>query len=111
MTLKTMAESFSKIGVPVFLQDIKGDVSGVCEVFPTHFWDVFGEKGHPVRATISDMGPNLIARLLDLSDVQESVLNMVFKIADDQGLLLIDLKDLRAMLNFVSDHKDDFEKV
>ena len=110
VTLKTMAESFSKIGVPVFLQDIKGDVSGVCEKFPTKFWDVYGEKGHPVRVTISDMGPSLLSRLLNLSDVQESVLSMVFKIADDQGLLLIDLKDLRAMLNYTSEHKDEFER-
>lgn len=110
VTLKSMAEAFSKIGVPVFLQDIKGDVSGICEKFPTKFWDVYGEKGHPVRVTISDMGPSLISRLLNLSDVQESVLSMVFKIADDQGLLLIDLKDLRAMLNYAAEHKDEYEK-
>ena len=110
VTLKTMAEAFSKIGVPVFLQDIKGDVSGVCEKFPTKFWDVYGEKGHPVRVTISDLGPSLLSRLLNLSDVQESVLSMVFKIADDQGLLLIDLKDLRAMLNFASEHKEEYER-
>ena len=110
VTLKTMAEAFSKIGVPVFLQDIKGDVSGVCENFPTKFWDVYGEKGHPVRVTISDLGPSLLSRLLNLSDVQESVLSMVFKIADDQGLLLIDLKDLRAMLNFASEHKSEYER-
>lgn len=110
VTLKTMAESFSEIGTPVFLQDVKGDVSGICENYPTRFWDVYGEKGHPVRVTISDMGPTLISRLLNLSDAQESVLHMVFKIADDQGLLLIDLKDLRAMMNFVNENKEQYEK-
>ena len=132
VTLKVIAESFSDMGVPVFLQDIKGDVSGMIvpgednenmqeriqrfgitgwsyKTYPTRFWDVYGEKGHPVRITISDLGPTLIARLLELTDVQESVLNMVFKIADDNGLLLIDLKDLRSMLQFVSSHKSEFE--
>ena len=131
VTLKVMAEAFSDIGVPVFLQDIKGDVSGMLtpgadnenmqerikrfgienwsyKTYPTHFWDIYGEKGHPVRVTISDIGPTLISRLLGLTDVQESVLEMVFRIADDNGLLLIDLKDLRSMLNYVSEHKDEF---
>jgi len=126
VTLQGLAEGFSKAGVPVFAADIKGDLSGlsqkgdgaapfvnrakeigveyVADRFPTVFWDVFGEKGHPVRTTISEMGPLLLARLLDLNDTQEGVLNIAFRVADEQGLLLLDLKDLRAMLSFVSDH-------
>lgn len=127
VTLQVLAEEFSAIGVPVFAADIKGDLSGIAiageakpklaeraqqigvegyapAASPTVFWDVFGELGHPVRATVSDMGPLLLSRLLDLSDVQAGVLNLVFKYADDQGLLLLDLKDLRATLQFVADN-------
>ncbi|MES1989777.1 MAG: helicase HerA-like domain-containing protein [Pseudomonadota bacterium] len=126
VTLQVMAEGFSNAGVPVFAADIKGDLSGISQAgdaappfvkraadigvdyvsdrFPTVFWDVFGQKGHPVRTTISEMGPLLIARLLDLNDTQEGVLNIAFRVADEQGLLLLDLKDLRAMLAFVSEH-------
>lgn len=126
VTLQLMAQSFSRLGVPVFLADVKGDLSGISQaahpnpklqerlarlglpepVFggcPTTFWDVFGEKGHPVRATISDMGPLLLARMLELNDTQEGVLNIVFRVADDDGHLLLDLKDLRAMLQHVAD--------
>lgn len=131
ITLKVMAESFSSMGVPVFLADIKGDLSGMCQSgidsesmqkriakfgienwtyrsFPTHFWDIFGDKGHPIRVTVSDMGPMLLARLLELTDVQAGVLNIVFRIADDNGLLLIDMKDLRSMLQFVGDNRTQF---
>lgn len=131
VTLKVMAESFSDIGVPVFVSDIKGDVSGMCkpgvmndglqkrldkmgitgltfQSYPTCFWDVFGEKGIPVRATISSMGPVLLSRLLGLSDAQTGVLNIVFRIADDKKLLLIDLKDLRAMLQYIGENAKEF---
>ncbi|MBS0535748.1 MAG: DUF853 family protein [Proteobacteria bacterium] len=126
VTLQVLAEGFSNAGVPVFAADIKGDLSGISEAgeakdafvtraksmgfeyqtdqFPVMFWDLFGEQGHPVRATISEMGPLLLARLLDLNDVQEGVLNIVFRIADEQGLLLLDLKDLRAVLSLVADN-------
>ncbi|MBR0424791.1 MAG: DUF853 family protein [Clostridia bacterium] len=129
ITLKVMAESFSSLGVPVFLADIKGDLSGCCKPgersdaldkrlnklgidpesfpyvrFPVRFWDVFGEKGHPVRTTVSDMGASLLARLLGLTDVQTGVLSIVFRAADDNGWLLIDLKDLRAMVSYVTEH-------
>ena len=129
ITLKVMAESFSDLGVPVFLADIKGDLAGCAKTgqrsetldsrltklgldpesfvyhpFPVRFWDVFGQKGHPVRTTVSEMGASLLARLLDLTDVQAGVLNIVFRVADDKGWLLIDLKDLRAMLSYVTDH-------
>src|SRR5579862_1041412 len=132
VTLQVMAEAFSRIGVPVFAADIKGDLSGISqpgkdnpkiaerakalklsqfpfEACPVTFWDVFGEQGHPNRATISEMGPLLLARLLNLNDIQESVLALVFKIADDSGLLLLDLKDLQAMLQYVGDHAKDFQ--
>src|SRR5574338_1044434 len=131
VTLQKMAESFAAIGVPVFMADVKGDLSGigaagvasdklmqrleglgVTEFSPRAntavFWDVFGEAGHPVRATISDMGPLLLARLLNLNDTQAGVLTLVFKIADDNGLLLLDLKDLRAMVQFVGDNAKNF---
>ena len=131
ITLKVMAESFSDMGVPVFFSDVKGDLSGMCvpgedsesmqnriasfgienfeyKSYPTCFWDLFGEKGHPVRVTMSGLGPMLLARLLNLTDVQEGVLNIVFKVADDQGLLLLDLKDLRAMLQFVGDNREEY---
>ena len=126
VTLQVLAEGFSRLGVPVFAADIKGDLSGIAAAgeakpafverakgmgydyepdrFPAIFWDLFGEQGHPVRATISEMGPLLLARLLDLNDTQEGVLNIAFKVADEQGLLLLDLKDLRAMLVFLSEH-------
>jgi DNA helicase HerA-like ATPase len=131
VTLQVMAEQFSRIGVPVFLADVKGDLSGITksgqksakledrlkklglpepkwEACPATLWDVFGEQGHPVRATISDMGPLLLSRLLSLNDTQEGVLAMVFKIADDNGLLLLNLQDLRAMLQFVGDNAAQF---
>lgn len=132
ITMKTMAESFSDAGVPVFLCDVKGDVSGIAEAgeqsegmekridkfgirnefsykaYPVCFWDIYQEGGHPVRATISDMGPDLMSRILNLTPAQEGVLNIVFRIADDKGLLLIDLKDLRALLNYVNEHKNDY---
>ncbi|MDT7835197.1 helicase HerA-like domain-containing protein [Aquabacterium sp. OR-4] len=131
ITLQTLAENFSKIGVPVFMADVKGDLTGISQAgsvspklaqilaerglatptplaCPTTLWDVFGEQGHPVRATISDFGPLLLARMLNLNDTQAGVLNMVFKIADDQGLLLLDLKDLRAMLQHVGDNASQF---
>jgi uncharacterized protein len=131
ITLQTLAESFSKIGVPVFMADVKGDLTGITqkgalppkvaailkerglpepEPFqcPATLWDVFGEQGHPVRATVSDMGPLLLARMLALNETQAGVLNLVFKIADDNGLLLLDMKDLRAMLQFVGDNSKDF---
>ncbi|QID19333.1 DUF853 domain-containing protein [Nitrogeniibacter mangrovi] len=132
VTLQKLAESFSGIGVPVFLADVKGDLSGVgvegaaseklmkrlnaigIDAFaprrsPTVFWDVFGEAGHPVRATISDMGPVLLSRLLNLNDTQSGVLQIVFRVADDDGLLLLDLKDLRAMVQFVGDHAKEIK--
>ena len=131
VTLQTLAESFSRIGVPVFLSDIKGDLSGLSKAggtnqkvaervaqlnlenfvhraYPVTFWDVFGTMGHPLRATISDMGPLLIGRMLNLNEVQQGVLALVFKVADDNGLLLLDLKDLRAMLQNVGDSAADF---
>ena len=132
VTMKVMAESFSAMGVPVFLADIKGDLSGMCmpgvdspnmqeriarfgleedfeyRAFPTRFWDIFGEVGHPVRVTVSSMGPTLFARLLGLTEIQAGVLNIVFRVADDHGLLLLDLKDLRAMLQFVGDNRAEF---
>jgi uncharacterized protein len=131
VTLQKMAESFASIGVPVFMADVKGDLSGIgaagvespklkerlaalgIDSFTPQantavFWDVFGEAGHPVRATISDMGPLLLARLLNLNDTQTGVLQLVFKIADDQGLLIIDLKDLRATIQYVGDNAKSF---
>ena len=131
VTLQAMAEQLSRSGVPVFVTDIKGDLTGISQAgqiepkmaailkerglpepesvaCPTTLWDVFGTQGHPVRATISDMGPLLLARMLDLNDIQSGVLNLVFKIADDQGLLLLDLKDLRAALQYVGDNAKDF---
>src|SRR5215831_18258547 len=129
VTLQVLAEGFSRAGVSVFAADVKGDLSGVAAMgeakealvkrakdmgldykpdqFPVVFWDLFGEQGHPVRATISEMGPLLLARLMDLNDVQEGVLNITFRVADEQGLLLLDLKDLRAMLAFVAEHASE----
>jgi len=131
VTLQVLAENFSRIGVPVFLADIKGDLSGISqpgepspkirerieklglgewtfEGCPVTFWDVFGELGHPVRATVSEMGPLILARLLNLNETQEGVLALVFRIADDNGLLLLDLKDLRAMVQYVGEHAREF---
>lgn len=114
-TLKVLAESFSDMGVPVFLSDVKGDLSGMCQggskSYPTRFWDIFGEQGHPVRITISDMGPLLLARLLGLTEIQAGVLNIVFRIADENGLLLLDLKDLRAMVQYVGDNRAEFTTI
>src|ERR1700743_3889285 len=123
VSLQVMAEGFTRAGVPVFAADIKGDLSGISEIgdpkdfvikradeiglkfqpdqFSTVFWDVFGEQGHPVRATVTEMGPLLLARMLDLNDVQEGVLNVAFRVADDNGLALIDMKDLRALLDAI----------
>ena len=131
VTLQTLAENFSKIGVPVFLADVKGDLTGISQAgkigdkmagilkergietptsaaCPAMLWDVFGEQGHPVRATISDMGPLLLGRMLNLNETQAGVLNIVFKIADDNAMLLLDLKDLRAMLRYVGDNGSEF---
>jgi hypothetical protein len=131
VTLQTLAEQFSAIGVPCFMSDVKGDLSGISQAgggnakvaervdklgltdhayqaFPVTFWDAFGELGHPVRATVSDMGPLLLSRMLELNETQAGVLNLVFKVADDAGLLLLDLKDLRAMLQFVGDNARQF---
>src|ERR1700760_4686659 len=123
VSLQVMAEGLARAGVPVFAADIKGDLSGIAEAgeakdflvkrasdmgftyqpdqFSTVFWDVFGEQGHPVRATVTEMGPLLLARMLDLNDVQEGVLNVAFRVADDNGLALIDMKDLRALLDAI----------
>jgi DNA helicase HerA-like ATPase len=132
VTLQRLAESFSRMGVPVFLADVKGDLSGLGQAGgqnqkiadrvrelglgeltfaanPVAFWDVFGQQGHPVRSTISEMGPLLLARLLNLNETQSGVLSIVFKAADDQGLLLLDLKDFRAMLQYVADNAKDFK--
>ncbi len=131
VTLQILAEGFSRIGVPVFLADVKGDLSGLGErseasggladrareigldpyetrAFPTVFWDVFGERGHPVRVTVSEMGPLLLSRLMDLNEVQEGVLHAAFAVADDRGWLVLDLKDLRAILTHLGDHAKEF---
>jgi len=131
VTLQVMAERFSAIGVPVFMADVKGDLTGISQPgvlspklaerlsrhglpepvlggMPTTLWDVYGEKGHPLRATVSDMGPMLLGRMLSLNETQEGVLNLVFRIADDSGLLLLDAKDLRAMLQHVGDNAKQF---
>ncbi len=128
VTLQTLAEGFSRIGVPVFMADVKGDLSGISqsgddsnakvaarvkelklaefshEASPVAFWDVFGEQGHPMRATVSEIGPLLFARILDLNDIQTGVLSLTFKVADDNGLLLLDMKDLRAMVQYVGEN-------
>ena len=132
VTLKVLAESFSDMGVPVFLADIKGDLSGMVEAghetkhirrsidamglagfdyaaYPARFWDVYGQMGLPVRTTVSEMGPELFARLLGLNDTQSGILRIVFRIADDQGLLLIDLKDLRSMVQYVGDNAKEYK--
>lgn len=132
VTLQKMAESFSEIGVPVFMADVKGDLTGVAKegqasekllerlkkigitdwephANPVVLWDIFGEKGHPVRATVSDLGPLLLARLLNLNEIQSGVLNIIFRIADDQGLLLLDFKDLRAITQYIGDNAKSFQ--
>ncbi|MBQ8823470.1 MAG: DUF853 family protein [Lachnospiraceae bacterium] len=136
VTLKVMAESFSDLGVPVFLADIKGDLSGMVSSgaptktvtakmeelsldkegyeftsYPTTFWDVYGEMGIPLRATISEMGPLLLARILDLNDIQTDILSVIFKIADDENLLLVDTKDLRSMISYVSENSKEFSLI
>jgi DNA helicase HerA-like ATPase len=131
VTLQTIAEGFSRIGVPVFMADVKGDLAGLSQLggnnpkivdrarqlglqltpkaSPVVFWDVFGTQGHPMRATVSEMGPLLLSRMLNLNDTQEGVLSLVFKVADDNGLLLLDMKDLRAILQHVGDNADQFQ--
>lgn len=127
VTLQVMAELFSSIGVPVFMADVKGDLSGIStkgeiseklserlkklgienhqfDSFPVQFWDIYQESGHPIRATISNIGPLLLSRILDLSEVQESVLNLIFKVADEEGLLLLDLKDFKSMLTYIQEN-------
>lgn len=132
ITMKAMAESFSDAGVPVFLCDVKGDVSGLAspgvsstgmekridkfglrdsfayKPYPVCFWDIYQKNGHPVRATVSDMGPDILSRLLDLTPAQVGVLNIAFRIADDKGLLMVDLKDLRAVINYVTEHREEY---
>lgn len=131
VSLKVLAEAFSDMGVPVFLADIKGDLSGFCipginneavqkrvqkmnlgeinfRSYPVHFWDVFNEKGIPIRTSLSEMGPLLLSRLLNLNETQSGILNIVFRIADDKGLLILDIKDLRAMLNYVGENNSQF---
>lgn len=132
VTLQTIAEGFSRAGVPVFAADIKGDLSGVsqegegkdwivkrckeidvkyeADQFPVVFWDLFGEQGHPIRATVSEMGPLLLSRMMNLNDTQEGVLNIAFRVADENGLPILDLKDLRAMLTFIADNSADLTR-
>ncbi|MCR5416228.1 MAG: DUF853 domain-containing protein [Pseudobutyrivibrio sp.] len=108
-TLKALAESFSDLGVPVFLADVKGDVAGLAAGgYPTTLWDLYGKKGIQIRTTITEMGPTLLSRILGLNDLQSDILTIVFKIADDSNLALIDIKDLKAMLNYVSENSKDF---
>ncbi len=133
VTLQVLAEGFSKAGVPVFAADVKGDLSGIAAVgeakdafvkrakdmgltyqpdeFPAVFWDVFGAEGHPVRATVSEMGPILLSQIMSLNDTQEGVLNIAFRVADEQGLALLDLKDLRAILQFVTEHAAELQQM
>ena len=129
VTLQKLAEGFSNAGVPVFLSDVKGDLAGLAmagdgkpaftkradaigvpyapDRFPVVFWDVFGQAGHPLRATIAEMGPLLVGRMLGLNETQQGVLTIAFRVADEQKLLLLDLKDLRAILQFVADHASE----
>ena len=132
VSLQVLSEGFARIGVPVFMADVKGDLSGITQPGKTHpkvderiekigiedfkfegfstvFWDLFGEQGHPIRTTISDMGPLILSRLLDLNDTQEGVLNIAFKYADDEGLLLLDLDDLRTTLKYIGDNRQEFQ--
>ncbi len=131
VTLQVMAENFSRSGVPVFMADVKGDLSGISkpgkpnekinerlkklkvtdhtyEGYPVIFWDLYGKSGHPIRTTVTDMGPMLLSRILNLNDTQTGTLNLIFKIADDNGLPILDIKDLRAMLQFVGDNASEF---
>ncbi len=133
VTLQILAESFSKIGVPVFMADVKGDLAGMAmpgggkpkleeravqigltnyhyESAPVMFWDLYGQQGHPIRSTISEIGPLMLSRMMNLNDVQEGVLNIAFRVADEQGLLLLDLKDLRAILAEISEHADELQR-
>ncbi len=133
ITLQSMAEGFSAAGVPVFMADVKGDLSGLCQpsggedfiakrnevigfsdfkatAFPVTFWDMYGQKGHPVRTTISEIGPVLLARMLELNETQEGVLNIAFRHADEEGLLLMDVKDLRALLNLIHENASEISK-
>ena len=135
VTLKVLAESFSNCGVPVFLADVKGDLAAMCrpgeenekvkeridsmklheygfdfQAYPTTYWDVYGEKGMPLRTTISEMGPLLLGRILDLNDTQSDILTIIFKIADDEGLLLLDTKDLKSMIQYVSEHNKEYSE-
>ncbi|MGI5964296.1 MAG: helicase HerA-like domain-containing protein [Candidatus Methanomethylophilaceae archaeon] len=133
VTIKVMAESFSAMGVPVFMTDVKGDVSGLCRAgkdsdsmqkriktlgvdgfsykgFPCEFWDIYGENGHPVRTTVDDMGPDLLTRIMGLSEVQEDVLRMVFRICRDEGWELIDTKDIKAAVGFIQEHRKEYEE-
>ena len=134
VTLKVLAEGFSSIGTPVFVADVKGDIAGLVNPgtenddmkeridrfglsesgysmsgFPVTIWDCFGEKGIPLRTTVSEMGPMLLSRLLGLNDLQTDILSVAFKIADEQNLLLVDIKDLKALLNYISEHNKEFE--
>ena len=133
VTLQVLAESFSQAGVPCFMADMKGDLSGISQAgrlsgfiekrlpefgldtptfagCPTRFYDVFGEQGHPMRTTISNMGPQLLSRLLGLNEVQSGVMDIIFRVADDKGLLLIDMKDLRALLGYVAEHAEEYSR-
>ena len=130
VTLQCLAEGFSDLGVPVFMADVKGDLSGISQAgaphpkvdervqkigiehysqrgFPVAFWDLFGNKGTPIRSTISEMGPQLLSRLLDLNETQESVMTLVFEFADNEGMLLVDLKDLRSTLEYLGNHSKE----
>ena len=134
VTLRVMAEAFSDMGVPVFMADVKGDLAGMMapgtdtedmrarierfglaqhgfsyQGYPVTFWDIYGQKGIQLRTTASEMGPLLLSRILQLNELQSNILSIVFKIADDNGLLLIDLKDLKSMLNYVNDNRKEFE--
>ena len=131
ITLKVLAESFSSMGVPVFLSDIKGDLAGTCmpgennekiqerlngigitnfdfKGFPIHFWDVYGKKGHPIRTTVKDVGVNILSRMLGLSEAAEGVLAIAFRIAEDRDLELIDLKDLKLLLTYIGEHRKEY---
>ena len=133
VTMKVLAEGFSDLGVPVFFCDVKGDLTGTClpgraeeailerlkalgipeesfrfHAYPTRFWDIFGEAGAPVRVTVSGLGPVLLARMLDLTEAQEGCLSVIFRVADEHGLLLLDLKDLRSMVAYVSENRKEF---
>ncbi len=136
ITLKVLAESFSNLGVPVFMADVKGDLAGMCrpgqatdalnsrieamnlresgfhfDTYPTNYWDIYGEGGMPLRTTVSEMGPLLLSRIMNLSDIQTDIMTILFKIADDEGLLLLDIKDLRALISYISENAKDYEYI